>query len=82
MLRDIPTNVYQFKVNNRNRKRCEICSKLTIKTPERRHWRRPDFFIANFEHILRVFLMFAGGGECWVQTSFEYPCKDPQIPYT
>ena len=27
-----------LKVNNRNtRKRCEICSKLTIKTPERRH---------------------------------------------
>ena len=27
-----------FKVNNRNtRARCEICSKLTIKTPERRH---------------------------------------------
>ena len=26
-----------FKVNNRNtRKKCEICSKLTIKTPERR----------------------------------------------
>ena len=33
-----PTNIYLFKVNNRNtRKRCEICSKLTIKTPERRH---------------------------------------------
>ena len=28
---------YMFKVNNRNtRARCEICSKLTIKTPERR----------------------------------------------
>ena len=28
-----------FKVNNRNiRIRCEICSKLTIETPERRHW--------------------------------------------
>ena len=28
-----------FKVNSRNtRTRCEICSKLTIKTPERRHW--------------------------------------------
>ena len=28
-----------FKVNNRNtRTRCEICSKLTIKIPERRHW--------------------------------------------
>ena len=29
---------YMLKVNNRNtRTRCEICSKLTIKTPERRH---------------------------------------------
>ena len=28
-----PTNIYLFKVNNRNtRKRCEICSKLTGKT--------------------------------------------------
>ena len=41
-----------FKVNNRNtRTRCEICSKLTIKTPERRQWRRSGFFIVNFEHI-------------------------------
>ena len=31
-------NIYLFKVNKRNsRKRCEICSKLTIKTPGRRH---------------------------------------------
>ena len=31
-----PANIYLFKVNNRNtRKRCEIWSKLTIKTPER-----------------------------------------------
>ena len=31
-------NICLFKVNNRNtRKRCEICSKLIIKTPERRH---------------------------------------------
>ena len=34
----IPVGNYKFKVNNRNtRTRCEICSKLTIKTPERRH---------------------------------------------
>ena len=33
------------------RKRCEICSKLTIKTPERRHWRSPAVFIVNFEHF-------------------------------
>ena len=34
-----PTGSYMFKVNNRNtRTRREICSKLTIKTPEWRHW--------------------------------------------
>ena len=33
----IPAGNYMFKVNNRNtRTWCEICSKLTIKTPERR----------------------------------------------
>ena len=38
--RDNPPDNYMFKVNNRNsRTRCEICSKLIIKTPERRHWR-------------------------------------------
>ena len=48
-----------FKVNNRNtRTRCEICSKLTIKTAERRHWRRSGVFIANFEHILHLVLVF------------------------
>ena len=32
-----PTNIYLFKVNNRNtRKSCETCSRLTIKTQERR----------------------------------------------
>ena len=47
-----PAGIYLFKVNNRNTKaRCEICSKLTIKTPERRHWRCSGFFIVNFEHI-------------------------------
>ena len=29
-----PVGIYLLKVNNRNTKRCEICSKLTIKTPE------------------------------------------------
>ena len=47
-----PANIYLFKVNNKNtRERCEICSKLTIKTPVRRHWRRSRVFIVNFEHI-------------------------------
>ena len=44
-----------FKVNNRAaRTRCEICSKLTIKTPER----RSGVFIVNFEHISHRFLVF------------------------
>ena len=33
-----PLGIHLLKVNNRNtRTRCEICSKLTIKTPERRY---------------------------------------------
>ena len=36
-VRKNPAGNCMFKVNNRNtRTRCEICSKLTIKTPERR----------------------------------------------
>ena len=34
-----PATIYLLKVNNRNRTRCEICSELTIKTPELRQWR-------------------------------------------
>ena len=50
---------YMLKINNRNtRKRCEICSKLTIKTPERRHWRRSGVFVANVEHISHLALVF------------------------
>ena len=54
-----PVGIYMFKVNNRNSiTRCEICSKLTIKTPERRHWRRSGVFIVNFEHISHLVLVF------------------------
>ena len=36
LLSYVPAGNYIFKVNNRNtRTRCEICSELTIKTPER-----------------------------------------------
>ena len=48
-----PASNYMFKVNNRNtRTRCEICSKLTLKKVERRHWRRSGVFIVNSEQIL------------------------------
>ena len=50
---------YTFKVSNRNtRTRCKICSKLTIKTSERRLWRRSGIFIVNFEHISYLVLVF------------------------
>ena len=51
--------IYLFKVNNRNiRKRCGKCSKLTMRTPEWRHWRCSGVFIVNFGHISHLFLMF------------------------
>ena len=35
-----PVGNYVFKVNNRDtRTKSEICSNLTIKTPDSRHWR-------------------------------------------
>ena len=55
----MPAGIYLLKVNNRNtRERCEICSKLLIKIPERRHWRRSGIFIINFEHIPHLVLVF------------------------
>ena len=54
----VPAGIYLFKVNNRNtRTRCEICSELTINTPERRQ-RRSGVFIVNFEHISHLVLAF------------------------
>ena len=55
----VPVGIYLLKVNNRNtRTRFEICSKLTIKTPERRHQHRSGIFIVNFERISHLVLVF------------------------
>ena len=55
----IANNIFSLKVNNRNTgKRCEVRSKLTIKRPERRQWRRSGVFIGNCEHISHLFLAF------------------------
>ena len=54
-----PAGNYMLKVNNRDtRKICEICSKLTIKTPERCHCRCSGVFIVNLEHISHLVLVF------------------------
>ena len=72
-LRDLasfPSNIYLLKVNKityiylfwvnkrKNRKRCEICSKLIIKTPDQRHWHRSGVFIIRFEQISHLSLLF------------------------
>ena len=63
-----PAGNYMFKVNNRNtRPRCEICSKLTIKTPKRYHLGRSGVFIVNFEqisHLVLVFHFWLWAGKC------------------
>ena len=52
-------SIYLLKVNNRNtRRRCEICSKLTMKTPEWHHWRRSGEIINNSEHTSHLVLVF------------------------
>ena len=53
-----PASNYMFKVNNGNtRIRYEICSKLTIKTPERRQWYPSGVFVKS-EHISHLVLVF------------------------
>ena len=55
----IQAGSYMFKITNRNtRKRCQICSRLTIKTSDRRQWRRSGVFVVNFEHISHLVLEF------------------------
>ena len=52
-----PDVIYLFKVNNgKTRTICEICSKLILKTAERRHWclRRSSVFIADFNQISHI----------------------------
>ena len=49
---DNPASIYLFKVSNRNtRTMCEICSKLTIKTPEEYLWFRSAASIADLERL-------------------------------
>ena len=59
-------DIYLFKVNNgKSGKMCEICSKLTITTPERPHWRCSGVLLLTsniFHTLLWCFL-------CWIWTS-------------
>ena len=50
-----PVIKYIFKENNKNtRKRCEICSKLTVETTERHQW--------DISHLFKVSVVYS---ECF-----------------
>ena len=49
-----PAGIYLLKVNRNTTARCEICSKLTIKAPERSY----GVFVDDFEHISHLGLVF------------------------
>ena len=54
--KDNPVGNYLFQINSRNtRIRCEICSKLTIKTLD---VKTPGVFIVNLKHISDLVLVF------------------------
>ena len=47
-------NIYLFKIDNKiTRKRCEICSKSTIKTLDQRHWPRTYLYLLWF--LINIF---------------------------
>ena len=57
-IKSYPTDIYLFKVNNKNTKTmCEICSKLTMKKTERCYKRRSNVFFVNYEHISHIVLV-------------------------
>ena len=84
----IRANIYlPVQHNNRStRKKCEICPKLTIKTPERRHQLLLCVCIINFEQLSQVFLVFLFSAVnfeqvnvCWEISNFMTLCHKSLI---
>ena len=59
--------------SRKSRSRFKICSNLTIKITERRHWRHLDVFIVNFEHISHLFI------QSW--SYYFSPMGEPECPH-
>ena len=76
----LPSQNYLFKVSIGNtRTMYKLCSKLTRKTPERRHWRCPGVFVVRFEKILLIFIWL----HSWLWTSkYLMGCKASKIFWT
>ena len=67
-----------FKVHNLNFGiRCEICSNLIIKSPERRQWRLSGVFIVDFEYIYHLVLVFLllTSGKCRLRQVYVITCS-------
>ena len=74
-----PTNIYPFKVNNRNiEEKCKNYSKLTVKTQKR----LSALLIVNFGHNLLLFLVSCCYSEqlnvCWIP---PYQFVNSEITY-
>ena len=54
-----PAGIWKLKVNKKTPTRTtrEVSSELTVKTLERRQWRRSGVFTVNFEHISHLVLV-------------------------
>ena len=60
-----PANIYLLKVSNKDtRKSCEICSKITIKTPERR--------LTPFSSVSSDFEQVNVSWEAYSRANYEY----------
>ena len=71
-----PAGNCMFKVNNRNtRPRCEICSMLTIKIPERRHWLLRLLFFIRLKSPTSLLIK-----RSWINAIFLY-LKFQLCPY-
>ena len=55
-----PASIYLLKVKTTEVLEQDMkYSKITIKTPERRHWSCSGVFIVNFEHISHLLLVIS-----------------------
>ena len=52
---DLTQPTFMYNQHWKHQNNCEICSKLTIKVPERRQYPRSCVFIANYEQISHLF---------------------------
>ena len=50
----------------------EICSKLTIKAPAKRQWRRSTLFRVDFEQISHIFVGWWGSDIYWRKQNMTF----------